>query len=146
MPTRSSACIAPRFSSHGEIVKRSPEERHPAEQPEADVGEDRQSRHKIELLEDHAHANAQFLGAADDSAVALDRLTEHGNRPAASRRRGNPVDRHEAGERANKSRFAGAGCTDEGHISHRATEKVTSSSTRVPRSNDFDTRRTSITA
>jgi hypothetical protein len=31
-------------------------------------------------------------------------------------------------------------------ISRQSTEKLTSSSTRVPRSNDFETRRTSMTA
>src|SRR5262249_4986963 len=63
----------PAFLIHGEIAERSAYERHPAEQAEADVGENRQPRHEIELLKDDADPNPQFVGATSDPAIALDR-------------------------------------------------------------------------
>jgi len=86
-----------------------------AEQPEADVGEDRQSRHQIELLEDDADPNPQFLGAARDAAVALYRPAEYGDGAGARLRGGCLVDGDQARQRANERRFAGAGCSDERH-------------------------------
>ena len=76
MPTRSSARMARRFSSVGEAPERALQERHAAEQAEADIGENRQPRHQVELLKDHADARAQLLGRADDPSVLLHRLAE----------------------------------------------------------------------
>src|SRR5262249_59046562 len=81
------------FFVQGEIAERSPQERHAAEQPEADIGEDRQSRHQVELLEDDADPNPQFLGAARDAAVALYRPAEYGDGAGARLRGSCLVDR-----------------------------------------------------
>src|SRR5262249_58175277 len=78
----------PALFVHGEIAERSAHERHAAEQPEADIGEDRQSRHQVELLEDDADPNPQFLGAPRDAAVALYRAAEYGDGAAARVRGG----------------------------------------------------------
>ena len=86
----------------GEIAQRSPQEGHAAEQPEADIGEDRQSRHQIELLEDDADPNPQFLGAARDAALALYRPAEYGDRAGASLRGGGLVDGDQARQRSNE--------------------------------------------
>src|SRR6516225_6979379 len=88
--------------AHAEIAERSPHERHAAEQPEADIGEDRQSRHQIELLEDDADPNPQFLGAARDAALALYRPAEYGDRAGASLRGGGLVDGDQARQRSNE--------------------------------------------
>jgi hypothetical protein len=100
------------------------------------------------LLEDDADPNPQFLGAPRDAAVALYRPAEYGDgaargcgegaavlsmaiKPASARM---SVDLPEPDAPISAT------------ISRRPTEKLTSSSTRVPRSNDFETRRTSMTA
>src|SRR5215475_4099721 len=138
----------PALFVHGEIAERSAHERHAAKQPEADIGEDRQSRHQVELLEDDADPNPQFLGAPRDAAVALYRAAEYGDGAGARLRGGSErfVDGDQARQRANERRFARAGCSDERHYLAAIDRELTSSSTRVPRSNDFETRRTSMTA
>src|SRR5262249_46308674 len=102
---------------HGEIAERSAHEWHAAEQPEADIGEDRESRHQVELLEDDADPNPQFLGAPRDPSVALYRPAEYGDCAGARLRGGDGclVDGDQARQRPNERRFARAGCSDECH-------------------------------
>ena len=55
-------------------------------------------------------------------------------------------NRHSAGERANERRFAGAGCTNEGHHLAPGDREGHIVEHAAAPLNDFDTRRTSITA
>ena len=98
------------FVGLAELTKSSAQDRQPAQQSEADVGQQRKPRHKIELLEDHADARAQ-AAILVEAAVPLDRLAHHfdsaGSAIAAT------VDRRQPGNRTNQCRLARAGCADQ---------------------------------
>ena len=110
-----------------EAAERALEERHAAEQPEADIGENRQPRHQIELLEDDADPHAQLLRRAGDAAAALHGLTEQDDLagpagvlspvpalPFGPCRRCS-VDRNQPGDGADQGRLAAAGGADQRH-------------------------------
>jgi hypothetical protein len=90
-----------------EAADRALQERHAAEQAEAHIGEHRQSRHQVELLEDDADACPQLFRGAANAAVTLHRLPKKDDfaRPVRRIGRGSgrpaigPVDRNEAGDR-----------------------------------------------
>ena len=52
------------------------------QQPEADVGQHRQARHEVELLEDDADARSQPRGGRADAPILLHRLAQDADAPA----------------------------------------------------------------
>ena len=105
------------FLVHGKVAERTPHERHPAEQTEADIGENREPGHQVELLEDDASSDPQVLGAAYDPATALNWPTEYEDRADAvpSIAAGCFLYRDQPRHRTNERRFAGARRPDQRH-------------------------------
>jgi hypothetical protein len=98
----------------GESPDRAVQNRHPAKQPKADVGQQRQPRNQIELLKDDPDTHAE-PAAAIDPAAFLDRVS-HDDDPAGLVRRfasWPSVDRRQTGQCADQGGFAGARCADQ---------------------------------
>src|SRR5262249_39208138 len=125
---------------HGEIAERAAQQRHAAEQAEADIGEDRQPRHQIELLEDDADPDPQLLGAAHDAAVALNRPTEDGYRAGAIVGLGRALYGDRARQRPDRRGFAGGGGADQRHhfaLADREADLVEHAHTALERFRDL---------
>ena len=85
--------------------------------PRQHVGQHRQPRHQIELLEDHADVGAQPGCRARDAPVLLHRLAQDADAAggAVAFASAQPVDRDEAGDGPDQGGLAGPGGADQGH-------------------------------